>query len=221
MGRRPTGETHLLAQWVGRNRKVNHHPDLYRNDLQSRNPRRQFLLLPGLPRPKGIKEHLPHACLPARTPVSCVSRSHHSDHQAGPVRGPKFTHISAQGLDYRPPYLYQHFVHHRRGCSRRVRCDQPSSAILSILGCHVKHLSFIKFFITGRPEPRIRSGFRLPLLESLTEIFLLHEVEPSSVDDDILLYLQEKLTEVAKQRSNFGISDTWPRDKDLAALTKK
>jgi len=41
---------------------------------------------------------------------------------------------------------------------------EPSSAILSVLGQFVKQLSLVKFFITGRPEPRIRTGFRLPLL---------------------------------------------------------
>ena len=41
--------------------------------------------------------------------------------------------------------------------------DQPASAILSVLGRYAKQLPFVKFFITGRPEPRIRTGFRLPL----------------------------------------------------------
>ena len=99
--------------------------------------------------------------------------------------------------------------------------DQPASAILSVLGRHIKHLLFTKFFITGRPEPRIRTGFRLPLLEPLTQIFLLHEVKLSDVDGDIRLYLHEKLIGVAKRRSNFNVSDPWPCDKDLVALTKK
>ena len=99
--------------------------------------------------------------------------------------------------------------------------DQPASAILSVLGRHAKDMQFAKFFITGRPEPRIRAGFRLPLLEPFTQVFLLHEVKLSSVDGDIRLYLHEKLTGVAKQRSNFNISDPWPCDKDLVVLTKK
>ena len=99
--------------------------------------------------------------------------------------------------------------------------DQPASAILSVLGRHAKELSFAKFFITGRPEPRIRTGFRLPLLEPLTQILLLHEVKPSNVDGDIQLYLNEKLTAVAKRRSDFDVSDPWPCDKDLVTLTKK
>ena len=99
--------------------------------------------------------------------------------------------------------------------------DQPASAILSVLGRFVKQLPLIKFFITGRPEPRIRTGFRLPLLEPFTQIFLLHEVELSSVDEDIRLYLQEKLTAIAKRRSDFDLTGPWPCDEDLIALTKK
>jgi len=69
--------------------------------------------------------------------------------------------------------------------------DQPASAILSVLGQFVGQLSLVKFFITGRPEPRIRTGFRLPLLKPLTQVFLLHEVKPSSVNNDIQLYLTQ------------------------------
>ena len=99
--------------------------------------------------------------------------------------------------------------------------NQPASAILSVLGRHVKQLLSAKFFITGRPEPRIRSGFRLPLLEPLTQIFLLHEVKLTTVDGDIRLYLHEKLTEVSKRRSNLDLPDPWPCSEDLTTLTEK
>ena len=99
--------------------------------------------------------------------------------------------------------------------------DQPASAILSVLARYVKQLPSVKFFITGRPEPRIRTGFRLPLLGPLTQIFLLHEVELSSVSDDIRLYLQEKLSAAAKRRSDLDLTDPWPSDEDLATLTEK
>ena len=99
--------------------------------------------------------------------------------------------------------------------------DQPASAILSVLGRFAKQVPLVKFFITGRPEPRIRSGFRLPLLEPLTQIFLLHEVELSSVDDDIRLYLTQKLTTIAKQRSDLDLSNPWPHDSEIKTLTKK
>jgi hypothetical protein len=99
--------------------------------------------------------------------------------------------------------------------------NQPASAILSVLGRFAKQLPLVKFFITGRPEPRIRSGFRLPLLEPLTQIFLLHEVELVNVDNDIRLYLTQRLTTIAKQRSDLDLSDPWPHDTEIAALARK
>jgi len=79
----------------------------------------------------------------------------------------------------------------------------------------------MKFFITGRPEPRIRTGFRLPLLEPLTQVFLLHEVGSSNVDKDIQLYLMERLTSIAKRRSDVDLPNPWPHKNDIMALTKK
>ena len=99
--------------------------------------------------------------------------------------------------------------------------EQPASAILSVLGRLVNKLPLVKFFITGRPEPRIRSGFRLPLLKPSTQIFLLHEVEPTSVGGDIRLYLTEKLTAIAKRRSDIDLPEVWPSDEDIAVLVKK
>ena len=48
----------------------------------------------------------------------------------------------------------------------------------------------------------------------------MHEIKPSSVDEDIRLYLEEKLT-AAKRRSDFDLTDPWPCDKDLTRLMKK
>ena len=99
--------------------------------------------------------------------------------------------------------------------------DQPASAILSVLGRFAKQLPLVKFFITGRPEPRIRTGFRLPLLQPLTQIFLLHEVELSSVKDDIRLYLTQRLTKIARQRSDLDLPNPWPHDYEIEILTNK
>ena len=99
--------------------------------------------------------------------------------------------------------------------------DQPASAILSVLGRFIRQLPLVKFFITGRPEPRIRTGFRFPLLEPLTQIFLLHEVESSSVNKDIWLYLMQRLTTIAKQRSDLDLPNPWPHDNEIMALTNK
>ena len=98
---------------------------------------------------------------------------------------------------------------------------QPASALLSVLGRHANDLPSVKFFITGRPEPRIQTGFSLPLLEPITQIFLLHEVELTNVDNDIRLYLREKLTAVAGRRNDLYLPDPWPHDRDLTTLVEK
>ena len=44
---------------------------------------------------------------------------------------------------------------------------EPSSAFLSVLSRYVDKIPHVKFFITGRPEPRICSGFHLKSLVSV------------------------------------------------------
>jgi len=63
--------------------------------------------------------------------------------------------------------------------------EEPSSAILSILAQLVARIPKVKFLITGRPEPRIKTGFRLPMLVELTAVFVLHDVDPPLIDNDI------------------------------------
>jgi len=65
---------------------------------------------------------------------------------------------------------------------------ESASAILSVLSWFTDEIPQVKFFITGRPEPRIRSGFRLESLRPITEVFKLHDVERCSVDSDIRLF---------------------------------
>jgi hypothetical protein len=83
------------------------------------------------------------------------------------------------------------------------RDEEPASAILSVLSRYVDDIPSVKFFITGRPEPRIRSGFRLTSLRPITEVLRLHEVDRSSVDSDIRLFFKTRLTEIAKARSDW------------------
>ena len=94
------------------------------------------------------------------------------------------------------------------------RDDEPSSAILSILGRFVGEISQAKFFITGRPEPRIRTGFRLPLLLKLTNVFVLHDVHPPSINNDIRLFLKHELSELAQRHELEG----WPTDANIDVL---
>jgi hypothetical protein len=99
--------------------------------------------------------------------------------------------------------------------------EQPASAILSILSRYVNKIPSVKFFITGRPEARIRTGFRLKSLLPITEVFKLHEVEPEAVDSDIKLFFQTQLTNLAENRSDCDTTGDWPSSSDVEILCKK
>lgn len=95
--------------------------------------------------------------------------------------------------------------------------NESSSAILSVLGRFVKAIPQAKFFITGRPEPRISSGFRLPLLVDSTGVFVLHDVHPSLIENDIRIYLKHELSELSRQRQLEG----WPTDEHINLLCRR
>ena len=98
---------------------------------------------------------------------------------------------------------------------------EPASALLSVLARHVDKIPLVKFFITGRPEPQIRTGFRLKLLQPYTEVFRLHEVEKSSVDSDINLYFKTQFLDMIENRSDCSLADDWPGQHNIDILCKK
>ena len=98
---------------------------------------------------------------------------------------------------------------------------EPASAILSILSRYIDQIPTVKFFITGRPEPRIRSGFRLESLVPITEVLKLHEVKPEAVDRDIELLFRTQLTSLVKNRSDLDLTEDWPSPSDIRVLCKK
>jgi hypothetical protein len=95
--------------------------------------------------------------------------------------------------------------------------EEPSSAILSVLGRLVEQIPRVKFFITGRPEPRIKTGFRLPLLVTSTDVFVLHDVHPSLINDDIRLFLKHEISELVQRRR----LDGWLSNEDLDMLCRR
>jgi len=99
--------------------------------------------------------------------------------------------------------------------------EEPASALLSVLSRYVAKIPLVKFFITGRPEPRIRSGFRLVSLQPHTDILRLHDVKPDVVDSDIKLFLKTQLTAIAKTRSDCDLMGDWPSSQDIGALCSK
>jgi len=99
--------------------------------------------------------------------------------------------------------------------------EEPASALLSVLSRHVDDIPLVKFLITGRPELRIRSGFRLELLRPHTEVFKLHEVKPTSIDSDIKLFLKTRFIDIAKNRSDCSLAEDWPSPHNIDILCKK
>ena len=95
--------------------------------------------------------------------------------------------------------------------------EEPASAILSVLGRLAERIPKVKFLITGRPEPRIRTGFHLPILVDLTSVFVLHDVDPPLINNDIRLFLKHELSELA-QRRQLG---RWPSDEHINLLCNR
>ena len=96
--------------------------------------------------------------------------------------------------------------------------EETASAILSVLGRLISEVPKVKFFLTGRPEPRIQTGFRLPLLKKVTDVFVLHDVGPSLVTNDIRLFLKYCFLEMADRR---GGLDGWPTNEEVERLCNR
>ena len=92
--------------------------------------------------------------------------------------------------------------------------NEPQSTILSVMGRFIKDIPKVKFFITGRPEPRIKTGFRLPLLRVSTEVFILHDVKPAAINNDIKIFFKHELSQLAQQHLLNG----WPTDEHINLL---
>ena len=96
--------------------------------------------------------------------------------------------------------------------------EEPASAILSVLGGFLSEIPGVKFFLTGRPEPRIREGFRLTQLVEVTNILVLHEVESSQINSDIRRFFENAFSELAQRRPGLG---GWPEEAQLDLLCER
>ena len=92
---------------------------------------------------------------------------------------------------------------------------EPTSAILSVLAQFVSEIPKVKFLITSRPETHIREGFRLPLLAEVTEVFVLHEVGKSQVDNDVRLFFRRGLPQVVGSYPNYICSRPTEAEMDV------
>ena len=96
--------------------------------------------------------------------------------------------------------------------------EDPESAILLVLGQSISRIPQVKFFVTSRPEIHIMSGFRGPLLKSATHVFILHNVEPCVVDNDIRHFFKHELSGLARHR---GRAEEWPTEEQLDSLCRR
>ena len=101
------------------------------------------------------------------------------------------------------------------------KAEEPASAILSILSHYMNQIPSVKFFITGRPEPRIYSGFCLKSLLPITDGFKFHEVKPRVVDNDIKLFFKMQFTNLTENQSDHDPTGDWPSPSDIEVLCKK
>ena len=96
--------------------------------------------------------------------------------------------------------------------------EDSESAILVVLGQLAPKIPGVKFFITSQPEVHIKSGFCSPLLEALTEVFVLHHVEPHTINSDIHHYFKHELSRLSRR---CGGVEGWPTDEQLDMLCQR
>ena len=98
------------------------------------------------------------------------------------------------------------------------RDEEPESAMLLVLGKSVPQIPGVNFVITSRPEMYIMAGFCGLLLKELTNTFILHEVEPHIVDNDIRRFFVSELSGLAQRRAR---SEGWPNNDQLDLLCRR
>ena len=89
---------------------------------------------------------------------------------------------------------------------------KSSSEILSALERIVSEVPNVKFFITSRPEPDIKCGFGR--LTDITEAFALRDTAPPRNNNDIRVFLEHELSELATHRKQ----KNWPTAEQLDRL---
>jgi len=91
--------------------------------------------------------------------------------------------------------------------------EDPQPAALSVVGRLVEEIRNVKLITVGQSL-----AFSAGLLRPLTDVFVLHEVEPSVISTDIRLFLERGLSELAKRRGiELGV---WPKGEYLDLLCK-
>ncbi|KAL2850538.1 hypothetical protein BJX68DRAFT_255215 [Aspergillus pseudodeflectus] len=72
----------------------------------------------------------------------------------------------------------------------------------------------VKIFLTSRPEHPIQPGFR-SITTGVHDEFVLHDIEPNVVQEDILIYLEHRFSTI---RNDHSLPSDWPGDQHLKTL---
>ena len=75
----------------------------------------------------------------------------------------------------------------------------------------------LRVFITSRPEIPIRHGFTHVLGQDYQD-FVLHNIPPSTVDNDIFAFLQHALTDIQQK---YALEENWPGQENIRHLVRK
>ena len=98
------------------------------------------------------------------------------------------------------------------------RDDDPESAVLLVLGKSISMIPRVKFFVTSRPETHILSGFHGRLLKDSTHVFILHNIEPCAINNDIRHFFKHELSRLILKQHVVG---GWPADEHLDLLCQR
>ncbi|KAG8932227.1 hypothetical protein FRC01_000093 [Tulasnella sp. 417] len=76
----------------------------------------------------------------------------------------------------------------------------------------------LKVLITSRPEFHIRERFKALSLRTISQPYILHDIEKSIVREDIELFLRHRLNQIAEEH---GIQTPWPSESALSELVEQ
>ncbi|KZV75910.1 hypothetical protein PENSPDRAFT_15420, partial [Peniophora sp. CONT] len=80
----------------------------------------------------------------------------------------------------------------------------------------------VKFFLTSRPEPKIRQQLGTAYHRHLHRILRLHEIERSLVQADILLYTKSRLLRMREELEyEVEFPPNWPFERDVITLARQ
>jgi hypothetical protein len=102
-------------------------------------------------------------------------------------------------------------------------CEQLDSVsrIIKLLTTELKAKTRpLKFFVTSRPESHLRSLFSSRQVKIQTRAFALHDIIVSEVQQDIRLFVENELDQIADDHCEVLDGDPWPETKVIESLVE-